>query len=118
MNNVITYDKQFDKKSSPPESDREKSNNESTNINSQDNKYLKKKIIISISISTLVLIVIVVGIVLLFKYKPWKQGKKEPYNYEINFEEYANELIFNTKVNDLKRLSITHKSDEDMKKMV
>ena len=117
MNNVITYDKQLDKKSCPPESDREISNNESTNINSQDNKYLKKrKIIISISISALFLIAIVVTIVLLLKYKPWKnEGKKEPYNYEINFEEYANELIFNTKVNDLKRLCMTQKLYEEMK---
>ena len=91
-------------------------NNISETNNLQNNNNLKKKIII-ISMSIFVLILIIVTIALLLKFKPWekKPPNEESNTHNINFEEYMNELKFNTKVNDIKRLSIIQKSYDDMK---
>ena len=100
---------------------------QNTNINNKDNKNYKKKIIFISSISFGCLIIIL-AVVLSSIYKPWLKHEKiecectpsftdDPIvveNYEINYNDFKNELIFKTKVNDIRRLSIEQNSYEDM----
>ena len=85
-------------------------------INPNNNKTKKKYIIIITSI--IAGLIIVSGIVLLLYFKFWKKKKEneeEPIiNYTIDYEQYRNELIFNTKVNDIRRVSINQRSYENM----
>ena len=84
--------------------------------NSNNNKTKKKLIIIIISIVTG--LIIVSGIILLLYFKFWKKKKENEeesiINYAIDYEQYRNELIFNTKVNDIRRVSINQRSNENM----
>ena len=105
------------------------SNEINNNIQNDDKKDCKKKIKIIAFISLIILICIII-IVLLVVYKPWKKQpniipedevKNEDEDEdetktekELKHEDYKNELLFTTKVNDLRRLLIIKNSDEDM----
>ena len=97
------------------DSERKKSNKELNDKNSNYNTCSnKRKIILTISIIFLIIILTIIGLII-FYWKPWEKKKKdEVINYKIDFKEYQNELIFNTKVKDTKRISINQKSYEDL----
>ena len=75
------------------------------------NSKTKMKIKIAI-ISLLALIITIFVFLLIFYWKPWKNGNQEEKainNYQIDFDEYKNELFFKTKVNDIRRFSFIQK---------
>ena len=118
MNNVDLYTEKNNKE----KTERKKLDGQTSNINNQDNKNCKKKLILISSISFGCLIIIPI-VVLLLKCKPWIHDTlytpsiDEPIiieNYQINYNDFKNELIFKTKVNDIRRLSIEQNSYEDM----
>ena len=89
-------------------------------LSNAKSKYKNKFIVVASIIFGLICILI---IVLLFAYKPWKKNNNTISNpsfnetiiqSELNYEEFKNELIFTTKVNDLRRISINQTSYENM----
>ena len=117
MNTVKIYS---DKETSKDEVDSEKKKSVSNgNVDISNYEHSKKLSPFHlILISSIIIIVVIISIVLLVN-KPWKKNKKqedqpEIYQRELNYNDYKNELNCNLKVGDLRRLYITHTSNEDM----
>ena len=118
MSEVYTYQKKEEESKS--QTDRKLPDN-SNNKSESPGKglYIKK---IKISISIIFAIICLIIFILLFVYKPWKKKNKLMKNEtdetviqnEINHEDFKNELIFTTKVNDLRRIIINQSSYENM----
>ena len=100
--------------------ERKKLNNKSSHININ-----YKKNIFTFALISFASLINILIIVLLLIYKSWNKNKENQEDilnnyiqtkkiYKINFNDYKNELIFKTKVNDIRRLSIEQKSYEEM----
>ena len=118
MNKVSVYQKQEEIKSQTDRNLQFNSNNKT-----ESNKKCNYQKIILRTASIFFALICILIIVLLFIYKPWKKNKNTtnnpPFNEtiiqnELNYEEFKNELIFTTKVNDLRRISINQSSYESM----
>ncbi len=84
----------------------------SSSFDNQNKKKCKTKIKIIISISSVCLIAILIAVVL-FMFKYWKKDNSTKY-YTINVNEYKKELAFKNKVNDIRRIAIQQKINENM----
>ena len=100
--------------------ERKKLNNKSSHININ-----YKKNIFTFALISFASLINILIIVLLLIYKSWNKNKENQEDilnnyiqtkkiYKINFNDYKNELIFKTKVNDIRRLSIEQKFYEEM----
>ena len=87
---------------------------EISSIGNKDKKKCKKKIKAIITISSACLIVILAA-VLLIVYKSWKKDYiNNNTKTNINVNDYEKELVFKTKVNDIRRLSMKKISNENL----
>ena len=107
------------------QSEEERNKNENNDIKPSDEEKekeiklsFKKKVIIISSIGGAILIAILITIILLIV-KPWKKTKNDGNDdiinqKKLNYEEYKKQLLFTTKVDELRRLLINQTSYEDM----
>ena len=113
MNKIYLYQR---KEESKTQTERNFSQNPTINNNTAEKNKYKKKIAIILTISFIIIAILI--IVILFVFKPWekKNGiiKDTIENETLNYENYKKELLFTTKVNDLRRILINQTSYEIM----
>ena len=113
MNKIITYQNYAN---SIDKSERNKTIERPEINNYNNNKLNKKKLILTISI-LFIIIIVIIFLLLIFYWKIFQKKKKKEsniINYQIDYEQYKNELFFKTKVNDIRRFSLNQISYEDM----
>ena len=113
MNKIITYQNYAN---SIDKSERNKTIERPEINNYNNNKLNKKKLILTISI-LFIIIIVIIFLLSIFYWKIFQKKKKNEsniINYQIDYEQYKNELFFKTKVNDIRRFSLNQISYEDM----
>ena len=110
----ISNSKDREDKNKLSDSERKEANrNAVPSIDNLDKKKSKTQIAIIFTISTICLIAILTS-VLLIGLKLLKKDNNSVKYYPITPNDYENELSFTTKVNDLRRISIHQKTNENM----
>ena len=97
------------------ESDSERNKYKKNNNKKSKNKFKWDK---NTTIIIAIVIIVVLIMVLLGIFGPWDKTKivntESENDHQMTYAQYKDELRFNTKVNDLKRITIVQKSDENM----
>ena len=113
MNKIYLYQR---KEESKTQTERNFSQNPTINNSTAEKNKYKKKIAIILTISFIIIAILI--FVILFVFKPWEKKneiiKDTIENETLNYENYKKELLFTTKVNDLRRILINQTSYEIM----